>query len=181
METKTVTETPAEQAKPSEKPLDQYTIVVTAPAETERDAVAEIERLDETQILDSLKGRATEKLFYEINQRGQQQIALSWAGVKYFTLQAGHISIEEVRLSETDNQYQAIAWARDKKRDVRVMGAAVQSKTFKPREGQSYPDEFALAKAVSKAQRNALRNLIPEPLISEAYRVWREQHAKKGS
>ena len=41
---------------------------------------------------------------------------------------------------------------------------------FKPIEGEAYPDEFALAKAVSKAQRNALRNLIPEPLISEAYR-----------
>ena len=91
-------------------------------------------------------------------------------------MQQGHISVEEVKISETEAGYQAIAWAKDKKRDVRVLGAATQSKSFRAKDGSSYPDEFALAKVVSKSQRNALRNLIPEPLVSEAYRVWRDQH-----
>src|SRR5713101_2474431 len=117
--------------KGPEKTLDQFTIIVQAPVDDERGVAETIEALDDSQIVESMRGRVVEKLFYEISVRGQQQIALSWAGVKWFTLQQGHISIEEVRIQETETGYQVIAWAKDKKRDVRVLGAATQSKTYK--------------------------------------------------
>jgi hypothetical protein len=144
------------------------------PVEAQAELLA-LDRLDEKQIVASLKGRAIDKLFHEIDVRGQKQIALSWAGVKYFSLEAGHISVEKVELSETQDSYRATAWAYDKVRDVRIMGAAEQSKSLRQKDGTRSTDEFALAKAVSKGQRNALRNLIPETMIAEAYRIWKSQ------
>lgn len=127
----------------------------------------ELDRLDEEQILQELKGRTIDKLFYEIKGQGP---ALSWAGVKYFAIQLGHMEIESCEVKENEEFYQATAWARDKSRDLRVMGAAEQLK-ISPYDKKR--DAFALAKVVSKAQRNAFRNLIPETMISEAFKLWK--------
>jgi hypothetical protein len=43
------------------------------------------------------------------------------------------------------------------------------------RDGGEAEDAFALQKAVGKAQRNAIRALIPEAVIAEAYRAWLER------
>jgi hypothetical protein len=131
-----------------------------------------IERLDENQILDELHGKTIDRLFYEINGI----TALSWAGVKYFAIQLGHIQVQEVKIDENEESYKAIAWAYDKERDLRVMGAAEQPKI---QSWDKKKDEFALAKVVSKAQRNALRNLIPETMISEAYKWWKSKGIQK--
>jgi hypothetical protein len=152
--------------------------VVYLPPKDPIEALSELHSLeerDEAAMIADLQGRAIDKLFYEINLRGQLQVTLSWPGVKYFTLGQGHISIEQVQLSETPEKYRAIAWALDKQRDVRVMGAAEQSKLMSLKDGTKVPDEFALPKVVSKAQRNALRSLIPETLIAEAYKVWKNR------
>lgn len=137
----------------------------------------EIERRDEAQILQDLHGKTIDALFYEFTQSGRLVVALSWAGVKYFTLQLGHVSIEEVKIDEGTDSYKAIAWAYSKERDLRVMGAAEQSKV-EPWGNPPKKDQFALAKVVSKAQRNALRNLLPETMIAEAYKQWKERVIK---
>jgi len=85
------------------------------------------------------------------------------------------MTIESVQLSETEEKHRAVAWAYDKVRDVRIMGAAEQSKFMTLKDGSKVPDEFALPKVVSKCQRNALRALIPETLIVEAYRAWKNR------
>jgi hypothetical protein len=152
--------------------------IVYMPPKDPIEAIAElraIEKHDEAAIIADLQGRAIDRLFYELSLRGQLQVALSWPGVKYFTLGQGHISIEQVQLSETTEKLRAIAWALDKQRDVRVMGAAEQSKLMTLKDGTKVPDEFALPKVVSKAQRNALRSLIPETLIAEAYKAWKNR------
>jgi hypothetical protein len=127
-----------------------------------------VESLDEEQILMELQGKAIDKLFYDTGK----MTALSWAGVKYFAIQLGHMQIQEVKLEESPESYKAIAWAYDKAHDLRVMGAAEQSKTTNWN-NKLEKDPFALAKVVSKAQRNALRNLIPETMISEAFKAWK--------
>ena len=135
-----------------------------------------VERMDESQIMEELQGKQIDKLFYEFTQGNRQVIALSWAGVKYFAIQLGHIQVQEVKLDETEDSYRVIAWAYDKTKDLRVMGAAEQSKFLAW--DTKKKDEFALAKAVSKGQRNALRNLIPETMISSAYAEWKLRLAK---
>lgn len=160
----------------AEKPVTSYTAPV---ASDNYEMVEAIERLDEQQIIESMKGRVIDKLFYELPitdpRTGEKVIALSWAGVKFFTLQLKHITVEKVELTETETTHRAIAWALDKARDVRIMGAAEQSKMMTQRDGTRKTDEFALAKVVSKSQRNALRGLIPETMVSEAYREWRNR------
>lgn len=172
------------EKKESEQKPEESTAFTTYQApveEEEQGAIVEADRVDEQQIVEMLRGRAIDKLFHEIPVKDRQGVivgttpVLSWAGVKYLTLQLGHITIDEVKLKEKEDKYVAIAWARDKSRDVRVMGAAEQSKTMRLKDQSRVPDEFALAKAVSKAQRNALRNLLPETLISEAYLQWKNR------
>ena len=163
----------------TEAPLEAFRSY-DAPPEEKQELMVTAERLDEQQIVESMKGRMIERLFHEIEQHRSDGVTikipvLAWAGVKYFALQLGHMTVEKVELSETDEKYRATAWAYDKKRDIRVMGAAEQSKTMKLRDGSRIPDEFALAKVVSKSQRNALRSLIPETLISEAFQQWKNR------
>lgn len=157
----------------AEKPLENFQ-TFAAPTAENHEATTQIERLDEHQILESLKGRSVDKLFHEFEVRGTKVVALSWAGVKYFALQLKNITVEEVKLTESDEAYRAIAWAKDLTRNVRIMGAAEQSRRMKLRDGSLVPDEFALAKVISKSQRNALRNLIPETIIAEAYQTWKK-------
>ncbi len=136
-----------------------------------QEQLSQLDRLDETLIVDELRGRIVDRLFHEIDGRGQ----LSWPGVKWFALKQGHLTIDQVQLNETEDHYRATAWARDKVRDVRLMGAAQQSKWLTRRDGSKVLDEFSLPKAVSKAQRNALRALLPETLIAEAYVAWKNR------
>tara|TARA_Y100000310_G_scaffold271010_1_gene285270 strand:+ start:259 stop:801 length:543 start_codon:yes stop_codon:yes gene_type:complete len=149
-------------------------------------ALAEWEREDEGQIVESLKGRAIEKLFHTLpikdHKTGEDTIALSWAGVKYFAAKLGGIQVDDVKilkgLDDKDPSWMAVAYATDTRTQTKVQGAAEQSKNVKFKSGGSAPDEYALAKVFSKAQRNALRALIPEPMISEAYKEWKLQNGK---
>jgi hypothetical protein len=140
-----------------------------------RSELQAFERDDERAIVAEVRGQAVDKFFHEISVRGQTQVVISWAGIKWIALREGHMTVESIQLSETPEKYRAIAWAYDKVRDVRMMGASEQSKTMLLKDGSRVPDEFALPKAVSKSQRNALRALIPETLIVEAYRAWKNR------
>lgn len=133
------------------------------------------ERLDEADIVKEIHGQTVDRFFHEMSIRGQQQIQISWQGVKWLALKEGHLTVESVQLSETDDKYRAVAWGYDKVRDVRMMGASEQSKTMLLKDGTRISDEFALAKCTSKAQRNALRALLPETLIVEAYKAWKNR------
>ena len=61
---------------------------------------------------------------------------------------------------------------------VRV-GIAKCSKEIKFRNGGSKPDEFAEQKAISKAERNALRQLVPQTMIKNAIKQFLESTAPK--
>jgi hypothetical protein len=153
-------------------------IVIYSPPPDRDLANAELkawEGRDEASIVAEVRGQAVDKLFHEMNIRGQQQIQISWPGVKWIALKQGHLTVESVQLSETDEKYRAIAWANDKLRGVRMAGAAEQSKFMTLKDGSKVPDEFALPKVVSKSQRNALRALIPETLIVETYKAWKNR------
>jgi hypothetical protein len=49
---------------------------------------------------------------------------------------------------------------------------------MKIRDGGEMDDDFALQKAFSKARRNALRQLLPESLITQALAKWKEERDK---
>lgn len=123
-----------------------------------------MEAKDEEQILTELKGGFLEEFVYSFPQGGKQVTGLSWAGVKEVARQVGGIVIEEMKIMESEDRksYRVLARAKDLKTKNVIFGVAEQSKIFLGR-----PDSFALPKAVSKAQRNAIRALIPEVFIKK--------------
>ncbi len=54
-------------------------------------------------------------------------------------------------------------------------GIASQSKKMLLRDGTLKDDDYALQKALSKAQRNALRAFEPEGVVIEMYKEWKAQ------
>jgi len=55
-----------------------------------------------------------------------------------------------------------------------MWGVSVQPKFMELRSGQKIRDEFCIQKCVSKAERNALRKLMPEKIIIEMIKEWQK-------
>lgn len=119
---------------------------------------------DEEQILAEMQGRVMDEYAYRFPSGGREVVGLSWVGVKAVARKMGNISIAKTDITETDGSYRVVVCAEDRVRNVQMMGAAEQAKVMTVR-GEKVPDLFALQKALSKAQRNAIRNLIPEEII----------------
>jgi len=124
-----------------------------------------MERRDEAQILEELKGHYLEEFVYSFEQAGRRVIGLSWAGVKECAYRLGGIAVEHCEVLDVGDAWRCIAKAVNKADGSSRWGACQQPKTIKYRSGGEAPDEFALQKAVSKAQRNAIRALLPEVFI----------------
>jgi len=161
-------------AAPREIPAGEGQVLMQREAEA-------LDAKDDQQILAELKGdlqaEILKRYFYSFKVNGRTVVGLSYKGVKQIARQQGHIIIKELELKETEKTWLAICKALDKARDLEIYGAASQPKEITYRDGGKAPDPFALTKAVSKAQRNALRGLISETVVSEAYKAWmkREQ------
>jgi len=137
-----------------------------------------MEERDEQQIIAELKGdfqsEVLRQYFYVFESGGRKIIGLSYKGVKQIALKQGNITLKDLELRETESGWIAVVKARHETRNLEVYGVAWQGKRMRLRDGSEVEDPFAIQKAVSKAQRNALRALIPETIIAEAYRAWLE-------
>lgn len=162
---------PASKAEPTGIPTGGGQVLMQKEAEL-------LEAKDDTQILAEMKGEfkdeVLKQLFYSFKSGGRTVTGLSYKGVKQIALRQGHIKVKELELKETEKAWIATCKARDKAKDLEVYGAAIQPKEITLRDGGKIPDIFAMPKAVSKAQRNALRGLISEVVITEAYKRWVE-------
>ena len=144
-----------------EKKEEKSTAVVPA----EQEPFLSMDKRDEEQILAELRGEVIEEYVYSYSQGGIEKVRLSWAGIKAVAQKMGNISIEEIKIQETDTAYRVLAKARDVIKNITMFGVSEAAKTQTLRDGRVVPDPFALQKAVSKAQRNAIRALIPETVI----------------
>jgi hypothetical protein len=142
------------------------------------------EALDEQQIVAETKGEVISQYFNEM--QGINRIQLSYAGIKWVArimAQKGEpISVEEHYVAESGDGRSWLARAKAlnlKTREVR-WGYAEQprftSQTFYSKDGsreELKPIPFAYVLAASKAQRNALRAFIPEIVVQEAYKEYK--------
>jgi hypothetical protein len=128
---------------------------------------------DEEQILAEIKGNIITEMFYSFPLEGRTVTGVSWVGTKEIARQYGGIDIEFIRVDETEESYTAVVKARDTRRGTSLLGTASQPKMMQTRSGER-ADRFAYTKAVSKAQRNAIRAIIPERFLIEMY-----EHFKK--
>ena len=138
----------------------------------------EMDRLDEKQIVDDIKGHIIEQFFYRFKDKGVEKVGLSFSGVKWMAEQLVSegrlLSIihTEIRESADGKSYFADATCQELKTGMKRNGHTQQQKFYK--DGSENP--FAYTLAGSKSERNAMRHFIPETAIQEGYKEW----AKKG-
>lgn len=144
------------------------------------DVFRAMDALDELQILEALEGRPSEVMVYSFESGGKRQTGLSFAGVAEVvrTMNQERVTaievasdvppiVEDVQEEGDDGQVvtyvQATVYARDKVNGGGLWGTARQAKfqVFRDKSKKPRLDPFARAKALSKAQRNAMLPLTP--------------------
>lgn len=134
---------------------------------TKNEAYDLINQRDDQQVLQELQGGFIDEYIYSFPTSQGKVTGLSWAGVKEVARQMGNISIEDLQVNEKDNSFQVKAKAKDVTRNVTMYGVTEQNKMLIRKDGSEEPDMHALSKCVSRAQRNAIRGLIPETFIKQ--------------
>lgn len=139
-----------------------------------------MERKDEDQILQEIKGNVLEEFVYSFPQGNKQVTGLSYAGVKQIALKMGNIHCEEPILQENGSCWISKVKAIDVQRNLEMWGVSVQRKFMELRDGRKLRDDFCVQKCVSKAERNALRKLMPEKIIIEMIKEWQKNNKSGG-
>lgn len=136
------------------------------------DPFQEMERADEQMILDEIKGRAIDTLVYEV--RGAT--GLSLAGVRETARVMNkqgqgriRISDKEPSVIETDEYFEVRVYAVDDMNGGGNWGIKRQAKQY----GDGKTNDFAYEQALAKAQRNAIRGLVPEWFVKQMIETWR--------
>ena len=161
----------AAEKRPLPTPAEKKEAVDMVPAEDNVYAI--MERRDEEQILAELQGLPSpvlEDMIYSFEQGGEggskTVTGLSWEGVKTLALELGHFKVEDLKISETPDEFRIVVKVTDTHRGVTLYASSDQPKTMKRRDGNGTPDQFALQKAMSKAQRNGLLQLLPPAMVA---------------
>jgi hypothetical protein len=137
----------------------------------DRDVYRVMDRADEIQILDELQGRALEAMVYSFSSGGQQITDLTYAGVREVVRTLNRDRYTAIRISgivppkieefteDGESYYRVMVYAEDIATGLGQWGTATEPKHI----GKSKPkwDKFALTKALNKAQRNAMKAVIP--------------------
>ena len=97
---------------------------------------------------------------YRFVRDGRVVTGITWPGTKALADYFG-ISVIEADIREVGDGFFGKAKAIWKGRTA--VGGAYQPKKMKLRDGREVPDEKAAVKALNKAQRNAILNLLPIP------------------
>ena len=127
------------------------------------------EKKDEEQILMEMKNAVVSQWVYKARINGIDVTSLSYAGVKEAVRRRGNFRFQPcsccgktVHVDEDDKEYHALVTVHDENRNVMFIGAASSLKN----------QPFAWPIAANKAERNALRKMLPEKQIAsliEAY------------
>jgi len=133
-----------------------------------REEFLAIDRMDDEQIAQEMRGGLIRgKYAYSFKARGDTVVGLSALGIQRIAQNYGGIEVARDYLDEDEDYYKCICQARDKIKDITMLGAAEQSKNMK-----GSRDTFALAKCVRKAQRNALRGILPVELLEQLLKIY---------
>lgn len=141
---------------------------------SEIDKFAAMEALDESQIVEEIKGHVIEKYFYEFGN----VTGISYAGIKWMKMRMANqgypITIESIEKEENADEIIYTVAAKYMFSNEVMYGVSSCPKLMTMKDGTTKPDPFARQKALSKAQRNAIRNFIPEIAIQEGYKEWKK-------
>lgn len=143
-----------------------------------KEAYEIVERMDEDQILAEMKGELVRSYVYSFEVQGRRVTGLTYAGVRQAIRSRGHTEIipcqccgKAAHIDEDQKLYKAQVRMRDLIHDIEVVGASVCAKDL----------PFAYTIAVNKAERNAIRKIIPEKVVVQLIEEFLRQMAKPSS
>lgn len=135
---------------------------------------AVVDQVDDQAIVELMTGQTIQDYVYSFKQGGRTVEGLTLAGINEAANRRGGIQVEEVKYEELENSWIATAKAVDT-----ITGSSRYGAYEQPKMAGNRPDPFAFTKAVHKAQRNAIKQLIPVPVIREVLNFY--LHRKAGS
>jgi stalled ribosome alternative rescue factor ArfA len=152
-----------------------------------------MDKRDEAQIIAALEGRYLEEFVYEFCRIHKPDpntgtltcnckkdnprnivVGLSWVGIQEASREYGGIKvpIEKVKaIKENDEEITIMVEAIDTKTGSSRLGLKTQKKIKVGSKG-AWEDPFFMEACVSKAQRNAIKALLPQTLLKQ----WIERH-----
>ncbi|HIE26137.1 TPA: hypothetical protein EYP66_02495 [Candidatus Poribacteria bacterium] len=121
-----------------------------------------IDQADDQAIVEMMTGQAIQDYVYSFKQSGRVVEGLTLAGINEAANRRGGIVVEDIQFEEREDSWIAIVKATDSFTGSSRYGAFEQ-----PKKTGSRDDPFAFTKAIHKAQRNAIKQLLPVPIIKE--------------
>ena len=129
---------------------------------TASDEISTFEEKEDQIIINQMQSASVEEYIYTFQQGGRKVTGLTLAGINEAANRRGNIEVEDITTKEKDDSWLVIIKARDKVTNTSRYGAYEQPKIY-----YNKPDPFAYTKAVHKAQRNAIKQLLPVPVIKK--------------
>jgi len=134
-----------------------------------------LEQVDDQAIVQMMTGQAIKDYVYSFKQGGKTVEGLTLAGINEAANRRGGIEVESLEFEEKEKSWLAIVKATDTVTGSSRFGASEQSKAMGSR-----TDPHAFTKAIHKAQRNAIKQLLPVPIIKEVLNFYlHRQHETK--
>ncbi len=131
-----------------------------------------LDQVDDQAIIEMMTGQAIQDYVYSFKQGGKTVEGLTLAGINEAANRRGGIQVDHVRYEERAQSWLATAKATDTVTGSSRYGAYEQPKRMGNRE-----DTFAFTKAVHKAQRNAVKQLLPVAVIKEVLNFYLHRQA----
>lgn len=135
-----------------------------------------VDQVDDQAIVELMTGQAIQDYVYSFNRGGRVVEGLTLAGINEAANRRGGIQVEEMEYEELENSWIATVKAVDTATGSSRWGAYEQPKMTSGR-----PDPFAFTKAVHKAQRNAIKQLLPVPVIREVLNFYLQRKVQGGN
>ena len=135
-----------------------------------------VDQVDDQAIIELMTGQTIQDYVYSFKQGGRTVEGLTLAGINEAANRRGGIQIEEIDYEERENSWIATAKAVDT-----ITGSSRYGAYEQPKMAGSRPDPFAFTKAIHKAQRNAIKQLIPVPVIREVLNFYLNRKTGAGN
>lgn len=167
-------------------------LVVSDPTDV-NDVMTVLDKHDEAEIVREIQGRLSKRYLYDFPKDGSRLVDLSWPGVREciremnkrgtrIKIVPGSAQFEDVTEDMGDGDepcVQITVMAEDEATGETMLGTALEPKWMKVKpatakrrreagrsvtDDDKIPDQYARAKCLGKAQRNAYKLFIPETL-----------------
>ncbi len=135
-----------------------------------------VDQVDDQAIVELMTGQTIQDYVYSFKVGGRLIEGLTLAGINEAANRRGGIQVEDMEYEERENSWIATVKAVDTITGNSRWGAYEQSKTNGNR-----PDPYAFTKAIHKAQRNAIKQLLPVPVIRDVLNFYLKRQVDGGN